>query len=123
MLFRSFYFEAPRIIGNVLNNTKYKKAYTLSIKIFDKNKIDFDSFGVAHEIGDNILFNRHLIQMISATTPYPFIDKFIRILSIEPREITDNTSNLTLRWNSIYNYNVIPSTTLEEMEVSADLKP
>lgn len=116
----SFFFERPRVLGEVFNNKKYKKMYNISIKIFDDDKNAVDSWELAREVADNILFNRHSVQMVD--TDMNKINNFLRILDTETREITDNSTNLSLKWNSLYNYKVDVGTLMEEIKVTSTVK-
>lgn len=115
----SIYFERSRSISNVFSNTKYQKAQTMAIKVFDKRQPDFDSWEKAKIIEDSISENRMIIQMID--TSGDLIDNYIKINQIEVRKITQNSTNITFSWNSQYKYKIDIATLLQNITVNTEV--
>lgn len=116
----SIYFERPSEIGSVFSNTMYRNTHSLQIKVFDKKKEIFDGWEAAGVINDDIIKKRHLVQMIDNIGDP--IDNYIRILSFERREITENSFNVIVKWNSLFKYEVDAATLMQNITVNADLK-
>ena len=116
----SIYFPKPTNVSSVFSNTRYKKNHTLQVKFFDAKKSDFDAWAAVRTSEDDIMKKRHLIQMID--TNGDLIDNFIRILSIEPRENTENSVNFVLKWNSLYDYEIDIADLMQNLEVNIKVK-
>ncbi|MGH0052964.1 MAG: phage tail terminator family protein [Sphaerochaetaceae bacterium] len=118
----AIYFEPLRSTGSVFSNKKYRKAHTLSIKIFQADEAEANRYAasVAEAIHCDIMDNRHLVRMID--NDGNLINNYIRILTVETRPMTNTAHTVVMTWNSLYDYTIPAADLMAILDVTTELE-